>query len=90
MEVSDPSKNKPENEVKVNVIAKPIECPPDCDFHTIILDCSSWGFVDSMGVKVLSSVSEILDCSLTLIYVLQEPLSGNIILQEYFCKVIQM
>jgi len=32
------------------------ECPPDVDFHTIILDCSSWSFVDSMAVKVLTAV----------------------------------
>ena len=59
-EIPHPNENQSpgnENEIKVNVISKPVPCPPDCDFHTIILDCSSWGFVDSMGVKVLSSVS---------------------------------
>lgn len=44
--------------VKVMVVAddKP-RCPPSVDFHTIILDCSPWSFVDSMGVKILASVS---------------------------------
>lgn len=54
LEIPDPNENH--EEVKVNVISRPVQCPPDCDFHTIILDCSSWGFVDSMGVKVLTSV----------------------------------
>ncbi|XP_053378187.1 prestin-like isoform X3 [Mercenaria mercenaria] len=44
-------------EVKVMVVAdsKP-KCPQEVDFHTIILDCSPWSFVDSMGVKVLAAV----------------------------------
>ena len=37
------------------------KCPPGVDFHTIILDCSPWSFVDSMGVKVLASVSILVD-----------------------------
>jgi hypothetical protein len=45
-------------DVKAMVVAddKP-KCPPGVNFHTIILDCSPWSFVDSMGVKVLASVS---------------------------------
>ena len=81
--MSDPNKNDSENEVKVNVIAKPIECPPDCDFHTIILDCSSWGFVDSMGVKVLSSVSKILG-HLIQFSSMNRPLQPNLQSQLFF------
>lgn len=29
----------------------------DIDFDTIIIDCSLWSFVDSMGVKALITVS---------------------------------
>ncbi|KAK3102941.1 hypothetical protein FSP39_015122 [Pinctada imbricata] len=29
---------------------------PNAGFHTIILDCSTWSFIDSMGVKALSTV----------------------------------
>lgn len=36
-------------------------CPtvevPDVGIDTIILDCSTWSFIDSMGVKALTSVS---------------------------------
>ncbi|XP_045166234.2 prestin-like isoform X2 [Mercenaria mercenaria] len=41
--------------VKIPIEMKP-KAPLDVDFHTIIFDCSPWSFVDSMGVKVLSSV----------------------------------
>ena len=30
---------------------------PDVGLDTIILDCSTWSFIDSMGVKALISVS---------------------------------
>ena len=59
-EVPEPNKkDEPEpNEVKITVVAStPVQNPPDCNFHTIVLDCSSWGFIDTMGVKVLISVS---------------------------------
>jgi anti-anti-sigma regulatory factor len=29
---------------------------PEIGFDTIILDCSTWSFIDSMGVKALTSV----------------------------------
>lgn len=32
---------------------------PDVGIDTIILDCSTWSFIDSMGVKALTSVSTI-------------------------------
>ena len=59
-DVPEPSKeNEAEtNDVKITVVsATPVPNPPDCNFHTIVLDCSSWGFIDTMGVKVLISVS---------------------------------
>ncbi|XP_052284295.1 prestin-like isoform X2 [Dreissena polymorpha] len=45
------------NQISVNMVSKSVrECPPDLDFHTIILDASPWSFIDSMGVKVLVAV----------------------------------
>ncbi|XP_060593514.1 prestin-like isoform X2 [Ruditapes philippinarum] len=41
--------------VKIPIEQKP-KTPIDVDFHTIIFDCSPWSFVDSMGVKVLTSI----------------------------------
>ena len=35
---------------------------PDVGLDTIILDCSTWSFIDSMGVKALISVS--IGCSM--------------------------
>ena len=57
MELEIPTPGTPSTELQINVISTHVENPPDCNFHTIILDCSSWGFVDTMGVKVLISVS---------------------------------
>ncbi|WAR26742.1 S26A5-like protein [Mya arenaria] len=38
------------NEMTISVVDHTVkETPPDVDFHTIILDCSPWSFVDSMG-----------------------------------------
>lgn len=57
-DVPEPSKEEEprSNDVKITVtMATPVQNPPDCDFHTIVLDCSSWGFIDTMGVKVLIS-----------------------------------
>lgn len=42
-------------ESMVSVIS-PAELLPDCDLHTIILDCSSWSFVDTVGIEALMSV----------------------------------
>lgn len=42
------------DETRIEMVEK--KCPPDVNFHTIILDCSPWSFVDSMGVKVLIAV----------------------------------
>ena len=44
------------NKKMANVFAAPAP-PPDCEFHTIILDCSSWSFIDTVGIDVLMSVS---------------------------------
>ncbi|XP_052780463.1 prestin-like isoform X2 [Mya arenaria] len=45
------------NEMTISVVDHTVkETPPDVDFHTIILDCSPWSFVDSMGVKVLTAI----------------------------------
>ncbi|KAL4226525.1 hypothetical protein ACF0H5_014510 [Mactra antiquata] len=44
-------------DVKVSIIATDnIKSLPNVEFHTIIIDCSPWSFVDSMGVKVLTAV----------------------------------
>ena len=59
MELEIPTPGTPSTELQINVISTHVENPPDCNFHTIILDCSSWGFVDTMGVKVLISVSKL-------------------------------
>nr|BBA68353.1 putative prestin [Phreagena okutanii] len=40
-------------EVKVMVAA---DDSSNLEFHTIILDCSPWSYIDSMGVKVLAAV----------------------------------
>lgn len=51
------------NEVELRVTNDDITefCPtvevPDVGIDTIILDCSTWSFIDSMGVKALTSVS---------------------------------
>jgi hypothetical protein len=44
--------------MKVTVVAqnKPSPASQDIDFHTLILDCSPWSFIDSMGVKLLAGV----------------------------------
>nr|XP_011454958.2 sulfate transporter isoform X2 [Crassostrea gigas] len=50
------------NEVELRVTNNDITefCPtvevPDVGIDTIILDCSTWSFIDSMGVKALTSV----------------------------------
>ena len=52
-----------ENEVELNVTGdtvtefQPSVEVPDVGLDTIILDCSTWSFIDSMGVKALISVS---------------------------------
>ena len=33
--------------------------PINCDFHTIILECSSWSFIDIVGMNTLMSVSRL-------------------------------
>ena len=48
--------NPRENRSRVNVISC-MEANYECDFHTIILDCSPWNQVDTTGVKTLMSVS---------------------------------
>ena len=48
--------NPRENRSRVNVISY-MEENSECDFHTIILDCSPWNQVDTTGVKTLMSVS---------------------------------
>lgn len=56
------------SQVRVSVVDMNLRPnPPDVDFHTIIFDCSSWSFVDSMGVKVLAGVSISLDLNHCLI-----------------------
>nr|XP_022302509.1 solute carrier family 26 member 6-like isoform X1 [Crassostrea virginica] len=51
-----------ENEVELNVTGntvtefQPSVEVPDVGLDTIILDCSTWSFIDSMGVKALISV----------------------------------
>lgn len=50
-------------QIKVTEPLKP-KNPLDVDFHTIVFDCSPWSFVDSMGVKVLSSVSLLYLCNI--------------------------
>lgn len=51
-------------------------CPtvevPDVGIDTIILDCSTWSFIDSMGVKALTSVSA------TVIYMLNKGGEGRV------------
>lgn len=44
--------------MKVTVVAqnKPSPASQDIDFHTLILDCSPWSFIDSMGVKLLAGI----------------------------------
>ena len=64
MEVPGPnddrcSDNHTEEQIKINVVSHS-ERQPECDFHTIILDCSSWNQVDTVGVKTLMSVRKIL------------------------------
>lgn len=38
---------------------------PQAPFQVIILDCSTWSFIDSMGVKALTSVSTVVKSYIT-------------------------
>ena len=42
-------------QISINVISNNDD-HTKCDFHTLILDCSSWNQVDTVGVKALMSV----------------------------------